>query len=66
MTYGGGRGMGPGGGSHRGWFTYVRSGDEHPQMTGQLMRRVLSYARPYWRQITGMLVMILLSTSLAL
>ena len=50
MNYGGGgggRGLGLGGGSHRSWFAYVRSGDEHPQMTGQLLRRVFSYARPY-------------------
>jgi ATP-binding cassette, subfamily B, bacterial len=63
---GGGRGLGLGGGSHRGWFAYVRSGDEHPQMTGQLMRRVFSYARPYWRETIGMLVAILISTGLTL
>ncbi len=63
---GGGRGLGLGGGSHRSWFAYVRSGDEHPQMTGQLLRRVFAYARPYWRETIGMLVAILLSTGLTL
>ncbi len=63
---GGGRGLGLGGGSHRSWFAYVRSGDEHPQMTGQLLRRVFSYARPYWRETIGMLVAILISTGLTL
>ena len=63
---GGGRGLGLGGGSHRSWFAYVRSGDEHPQVTSQLMRRVFTYARPYWKPITGMLVAILISTGLTL
>ncbi len=50
-----------------GWFAYVRSGDEKPQkVTRELLLRVLAYARPYWRQIAGMLVMILLSTGLGL
>ncbi len=47
-------------------FSYLRSGDEKPRVTRQLLARVLAYARPYWGEITGMLVMILLSTGLAL
>ncbi len=49
-----------------GWGAYMRSGDEKPKVTRQLLLRVLNYARPYWTQITGMLVMILLSTGLSL
>jgi ATP-binding cassette, subfamily B, bacterial len=63
---GGGRGLGVGNSSHRSWFAYVRSGDEHPQVTSQLMKRVFTYARPYWKPITGMLVAILISTGLTL
>jgi ATP-binding cassette subfamily B protein len=49
-----------------GWHSYVRSGDERPRVTRALLVRVLNYARPYWWQITGMLVMILLSTGVGL
>ncbi|MRR31616.1 ABC transporter ATP-binding protein, partial [bacterium] len=49
-----------------GWKAYVRSGDEKPKVTRELLVRVLKYARPYWGQITGMLVMILLSTGVGL
>ena len=44
----------------------MRSGDEKPKVTRELLLRVLNYARPYWSQIIGMLVMILLSTGLSL
>jgi ATP-binding cassette subfamily B protein len=49
-----------------GWGAYMRSGDEKPRVTRELLFRVLNYARPYWSQITGMLVMILLTTGLSL
>jgi ATP-binding cassette subfamily B protein len=50
-----------------GWFAYVRSGDEKsPKVTRELLLRVLAYARPYWGQLTGMLVAILTSTGLSL
>ena len=49
-----------------GWFSYMRSGDQKPKVTRELLLRVLSYARPYWWQISGMLVMILLSTGVSL
>ena len=49
-----------------GWFSYMRSGDQKPKLTRELLMRVLSYARPYWGQIVGMLVMILLTTGLSL
>ncbi len=49
-----------------GWFQYMRSGDEKPRVTRELLLRVLSYARGYWGNIAGMLVTILLSTGLSL
>jgi ATP-binding cassette subfamily B protein len=45
---------------------YVRSGDEKPKVTRDLLLRVLSYARGYWWHIGGMLVTILLTTGLSL
>ncbi len=47
-------------------FAYLRSGDQKPKVTRDLLRRVLAYARPYWGQIAGMLVMILIGTGLSL
>ncbi len=49
-----------------GWFSYMRSGDEKPKVTKQLLLRVLSYARGYWWHIAGMLVTILITTGLSL
>jgi ATP-binding cassette, subfamily B, bacterial len=49
-----------------GWFMYMRSGDEKPTVTRDLLLRVLSYAREYWWHIGGMLVTILLTTGLSL
>jgi ATP-binding cassette, subfamily B, bacterial len=49
-----------------GWFSYMRSGDQKPKVTRELLLRVLNYAKPYWTQIGGMLVTILLSTGLSL
>src|SRR5512139_2484836 len=49
-----------------GWFAYMRSGDEKPKVTRELLLRVLTYARGYWWHIAGMLVTILLSTGLSL
>ncbi|MBI5934195.1 MAG: ABC transporter ATP-binding protein [Chloroflexi bacterium] len=51
---------------HYGWFNYMRSGDEKPKVTRQLLLRVLSYARGYWWHIAGMLFTILLTTGLSL
>ena len=44
-----------------GWFMYMRSGDEKPKVTRDLLLRVLAYARGYWWHIGGMLVTILLT-----
>ncbi len=51
-----------------GWMNYIMGGDEaKPKpLSRVLLRRVLRYARPYWRQIVGMLMMILLTTGLGL
>src|SRR5574341_1684488 len=49
-----------------GWFMYMRSGDEKPKLTRELLLRVLAYASPYWWHISGMLVTILISTGLSL
>jgi ATP-binding cassette subfamily B protein len=49
-----------------GWFMYMRSGDEKPKVTRELLLRVLTYARGYWWHIAGMLVTILLTTGLSL
>ena len=49
-----------------GWYQSMRSGDEKPKVTKELLLRVLAYARPYWWQIGGMLVTILLSTGFSL
>ncbi len=48
------------------WFMSMRSGDEKPKVTRELLLRVLSYARGYWWHIAGMLVTILISTGLSL
>ena len=44
----------------------IRSSDQKPKVTRALLLRVLAYARPYWRQILGMLAAILLSTGISL
>jgi ATP-binding cassette subfamily B protein len=49
-----------------GWFMYMRSGDEKPKVTRELLKRVLAYARGYWWHIGGMLVTISLTTGLSL
>ncbi|HET6596231.1 MAG TPA: ABC transporter ATP-binding protein [Anaerolineales bacterium] len=49
-----------------GWFAYMRSDDEKPKVTRDLLLRVLSYARGYWWHIAGMLMTILLTTGLSL
>jgi len=49
-----------------GWFQYMRSGDEKPKVTKELLLRVLSYAREYWWHIGGMLVTITVTTGLSL
>jgi len=47
------------------WFMAMRSGDEKPKVTRELLLRVLTYARPYWSHIGGMLLTILASSALS-
>ena len=49
-----------------GWFSVLSAPDEKPKVTRDLLKRVLRYSYPYRWQIAGMLVMILLTTGLAL
>lgn len=49
-----------------GWWSYLRSADEKPQVSWDLMKRVLRYSLPYRQKIIWMLVMILASTGLTL
>ena len=49
-----------------GWYSYMRSGDTKPKVTKELLLRVLTYARPYWGHLSGMLVTILLSAGFSL
>jgi ATP-binding cassette subfamily B protein len=51
---------------HSGWFQYMRSGDQKPKVTKELLLRVLNYAKPYWWHISGMLITILFSAALTL
>ena len=60
----GGFGGGGGGGGRLRRLSSVE--DEKPQISWKLMKRVLSYARPYRRQLIGMLFIILITTGLAL
>jgi len=47
-------------------FMAARAGDQKPKVTRELLLRVLSYARPYWKGISGMMVLILISTGISL
>jgi ATP-binding cassette subfamily B protein len=47
------------------WFMAMRSGDEKPKVTRELLLRVLTYAKPYWSHIGGMLLTILASSALS-
>jgi len=49
-----------------GWWGYLTAPEERPKVSMGLLRRVLSYARPYRKQILGMLALILTSTGLTL
>jgi ATP-binding cassette, subfamily B, bacterial len=49
-----------------GWWSYLTASEERPKVTWALLRRVLTYARPYRWQIIGMLITILINTGLTL
>lgn len=50
----------------RSFHSYIRSGDEKPQVTWDLLKRVMSYSIAYRWQLVGMLVLILASSGLLL
>ncbi len=49
-----------------GWREYLKSSGEKPELTWNLMRRVIGYARPYRFQIIEMFILILGTTGLGL
>lgn len=51
-----------------GWWSYIWSGagEKKAQISWDLLRRILSYARPYWWLIGGMFATIILTTLLGL
>lgn len=51
---------------HRGYFRLIRSEDQKPTVTRELIQRVLAYARPYLKLILSMLGAILFTTGLSL
>jgi ATP-binding cassette subfamily B protein len=54
-------------GFHSGsWWSYLSSSDEKPKVTWPLLKRVLSYAKPYRKKIFTMLVLILFNAGLTL
>jgi len=49
-----------------GWFGYLSATGEKPKVTWKLLKRVLTYSRPYRWQITGLMMMLFFSTGLNL
>ncbi|PWB49449.1 MAG: ABC transporter [Anaerolineales bacterium] len=49
-----------------GWFSYLSSTGEKPKVTLGLLRRVMAYSKPYRWKLVAMLLLILVSTGLAL
>jgi ATP-binding cassette subfamily B protein len=51
-----------------GWFSYIHYDDEQdkPQVSWALIKRVLSYAKPFRAKIVGVLVLILIAQGLSL
>jgi len=48
------------------WHSYIRSGDEKPNVTRDLLERVLSYSTAYRWHLAGLLMLILASSGLSL
>jgi ATP-binding cassette subfamily B protein len=48
------------------WRSYIHASDEKPRLSWKLVKRVLSYSKPYRWQIAGSLVSILIYTGVAL
>ena len=57
---------GGGGGGHGGPWSIINSTDEKPQVTWELLKRVIGYARPYIWLILGMLFLTLITSGLSL
>ena len=49
-----------------GWHSFVRSGEEKPSLTWNLLRRVLGYSSAYRWHLAGMLILILANSGLSL
>ncbi len=49
-----------------GWHSYLRSGDEKPRITRNLLKRVMAYAGAYRWHLVGMLLLILATSGLSL
>ena len=49
-----------------GWGGYLHASEEKPRVTWDLLKRVLSYSRPYRGHLAGMLLLILISSGLRL
>jgi ATP-binding cassette subfamily B protein len=49
-----------------GWRGYMKGSDEKPELTWNLIKRVLKYARPYRLQIIAMFILIIATTGLGL
>jgi ATP-binding cassette subfamily B protein len=49
-----------------GWRGYMKGSDEKPELTWNLIKRVLKYARPYRLQIITMFILIIATTGLGL
>jgi ATP-binding cassette subfamily B protein len=58
--------MGMRGGGHGGWGSVINAPDEKPRITQELLKRVMGYAAAYRWHIAGMLLIILVSTGMAL
>lgn len=50
----------------RNWRSYIHASDEKPRLSWKLVKRVLSYGKPYRWQTAGSLVSILIYTGVAL
>ena len=48
------------------WHNYLRSGDDKPRLTRNLLKRVLAYAGAYRWHLVGMLLLILATSGLSL
>ena len=48
------------------WHSYLRSGDEKPRITRNLLKRVMAYAGAYRWHLVGMLLLILATSGLSL